>query len=303
MTQATTNFNSEFLKRIPAAEDWLPKYGRHVSSRVIDMEGKFLVCMRVMGLPFESVNDSVLVSHYDTLTKTISNLGRDHGNKLALWTHFLRRKVRFDQKYQFSSTFAREFTEKYLERFRSNDYFENSFYISLIFKYDDFDDGLKEVEQLGEELYKAMVEYDPEYLETYERNGIMFSHAYSFLGKLWNGYEEEMPVTAAAARELLPSTWMHFGYDAVEIRGDLSSKFAACYDLKDFPGSGWGQLNPLLALPAEFNITQSFTAMTAFESNKAITDQLNKLASVGDKAEHQAKELKLAQGYVSTGEL
>jgi type IV secretion system protein VirB4 len=162
---------------------------------------------------------------------------------------------------------------------------------------------LKEVEQLGEELFKSLVDYDPEYLETYERNGIMFSHAYSFLGNLWNGFEEEWPVTAATARDLIPNTWMHFGYDAAEIRSDLSSQFCTCYDLKDFPKSGWGQLNPLLALPVEFTITQSFTAMTAFESNKAIDQQLNKLASVGDKARHQTDELKLAQGYVSTGEL
>jgi len=303
MTQALTSISSEFLKRIPPAEDWLPKFGRHISARVIEMDDRLYLGMRVMGLPFESVSDSVIESHFHGLTKTLSHLARDHGNKLALWTHFMRRKVTFNQKYAFSSRFAREFTEKYLARFRNNDYFENQFYISLILKYEDLDDGLKEMEQLGEELSKSLNIYDPEYLETYERNGMMFSRAYSFLGKLWNGYEEEMPVTASPARELIPSTWMHFGYDAVEIRGDVSRQFCSCYDLKDFPKAGWGQLNPMLALPVEFTVTQSFGAMTAFESNKAIDSQINKLASVGDKAAHQTDELKKAQGYVSTGEL
>jgi type IV secretion system protein VirB4 len=200
MTQSEATISSEFLKRIPPAEDWLPKFGRHITPRVIVMDDRLLICMRVMGLPFEAVSDAVIENNYHTLTKTISGVGRDHGNKLALWTHFMRRKVRFDQKYSFSGKFVREFTDKYLERFRSNDYFENSFYISLILKYEDLDDGLKEVEQLGEELVKSLRVYDPEYLETYERNGILFSHAYSFLGKLWNGYEEEMPVTGATAR-------------------------------------------------------------------------------------------------------
>lgn len=303
MTQADATISSEFLKRIPPAEDWLPKYGRHITPRVVSMDDRLVIFFRVMGLPFESTSDAVIESNYHGLTKTISDLGRDHGNKLALWTHFMRRKVRFDQKYAFSSRFVREFTDKYLERFRTNDYFENSFYISLILKYEDLDDGLKQIEQLGDELVKALRVYDPEYLETYARNGMLFSHAYSFLGNLWNGYEEEMPVTASTAREMIPSAWMHFGYDAVEIRSNTSSQFCACYDLKDFPKAGWGQLNPLLALPAEFTITQSFGAMTAFESNKAIEGQLNKLASVGDKAKHQTDELKVAQGYVSTGEL
>jgi type IV secretion system protein VirB4 len=127
MTQSLATINSAFLKRIPSAEQWLPKYDRHITSRVVKVDGMLMICLRVMGLPFESVSDAVIVNKFDNLTKTISGLGRDHGNKLALWTTFMRRKVRFDQRYSFPSKFARDFTEKYLDRFRSNDYFENSF--------------------------------------------------------------------------------------------------------------------------------------------------------------------------------
>jgi len=302
MTNAA--LNSDFLKRSPAAEDWLPKYGRHVTPRLIHMKDrKFLVCMRVMGLPFESASDAVIANNYDTLSATIAGLGRDHGSKVALWTTFKRRKVQFNGQYAFRSRFAREFSELYLQRFRTNDYFENTFYVSLLLKYDDFDDGIKEAVQLSDELIKALRIYDPEPLETYERNGIQFSQAYKFLGGLWNGYEEEMPVTASAANVLIPSSYHHFSYDTCEIRGERSTRYCASYDLKDFPKAGWGQLNPLLSLPVEFTITQSFTAMTAFEADKAITSQLNKLGSTGDKAVHQKVELEKAQGFVSTGEL
>ncbi|BCF95412.1 transporter [Paraburkholderia largidicola] len=301
MTAAS--ISSEFLKRIPAAEEWLPKYGRHLTNRVIGMDNRLLVCIRLMGMPFESVSDALVVNEFDNLTKNYSDVGRDHGNKLAMWTHFLRRKVRFNQRYNFTTRFGREFTQKYLKRFHEGDYYENSFYISLILKYEDLDDGLKDIGQLADQLVKSLSPYDPEYLETYERNGIMFSSAYKFLGNLWNGFEEEQPVSASTARELIPSVWAHFGYDTGELRSDVSSQFCVCYDLKDFPKAGWGQLNPMLSVQAEFNITQSYGAMTSFEANRAIESQINKLVSTGDKAQHQIDELKLAQGYVSTGEL
>jgi type IV secretion system protein VirB4 len=301
MTQAA--FGSEFMKRVPAAEDWLPKYGRHLTSRIVGMDDRLLLCIRLMGFPFEAASDQLIENEFNNLTKNYSDIGRDHGNKLEMWTHFLRRKVDFRQRYQSRTRFAREFTEKYLKRFRNNDYFENSFYITIILKYSDLEDGLKDLGEMADQLTKVLQVYDPEVLGTYERNGIMFSNVYKFLGNLYNGYEEEQPVSASTARELIPSVWAHFSYDVAELRSEITTRYCTCYDMKDFPKASWGQLNPLLSVAAEFNITQSFGAMTAFDTGRAIDGQINKLESTGDKAKHQIEELKLAQGYVSTGEL
>lgn len=299
--QVTSDFP---LRGLPAAEDWLPKYARHVTPRIINMSGrKLMVVMRVMGTPFESVSDDLLQNNYDGLTKTMSGLGRDHGSKLAIWTTFKRRRINFEQQYRFENRFAYLFTAKYLDKFRLGAYFENSFYISLILKYEDFDDGLKDMEQLVDDASKSLRHYDPQFMETYERNGIMFSDAYKFLGELWNGTEEEQPVTSSSASATIPTSWLHGHFDTIEIRSDVSTKHAACYDLREFPEAGYGQLNPLLQLSAEFTLTQSFTCMTAFDANKAIDKQINKLESAGDEATHQVEELSMAKAYVATGEL
>lgn len=302
---STAAVTSDFpLRGLAAAEDWMPKYVRHVTPRVIRMDGRqLMVIMKVTGTPFESVSDAILANNYDNLTRIITGLGRDHGSRLSVWTTFKRRRVTFDEQYRFESRFAYLFTQKYLERFRKTDYFENTFYVSLILKYEDLDDGIKAIEQLADDASKSLRIYDPEFLETYERNGILFSSAYSFLGEMWNGVEEEQPVTGSPARTTIASSWVHGHYDTIEIRSDVATKFATCYDLRDFPEAGYGQLNPLLALPMELTITQSFTCMTAFDANKAIDKQINKLESAGDKAAHQINELKEARGYVSTGEL
>ncbi|MBH9665280.1 hypothetical protein [Burkholderia multivorans] len=58
----TTDFP---LRGLPAAEDWLPKYVRHVTPRVIRMDGKqLMVILRVTGTPFESVSDVILSNNW-----------------------------------------------------------------------------------------------------------------------------------------------------------------------------------------------------------------------------------------------
>ncbi|SMG61567.1 VirB4 family type IV secretion/conjugal transfer ATPase [Paraburkholderia susongensis] len=289
---------------IPPIETWLPKIGRPVTPRVINMEdGRAALAMRLTGIPFESASDELLDNQFENLSGIFAGLGRDHGSNLSIWTTFRRRKVEFGQEYAFSSSFLQQFSNKYLSRFRDGEYYENSFFITLVFKYSDFDDGIKTIEQLGDEAFKSLRDYDPEYLEVYERNGIQFSNSYRFMGELINGVETPVPVTAAPGYEAIPDSWLHFGYDLLVIRTEMKEKFAACFDLKDFPDAGWGQLSPLLTLNAEFTITQSFGCMTAYDADKALGSQINKLESAGDRAKHQVVEMSEARGYVSSGEL
>ncbi len=294
---------SDFGK-VPPIEAWLPRIEMPITPRITHYEdGRMMVCCKLTGTPFESASDALLTSLFDNLSGFYAGIGRDYGSRLSMWSTFKRRKVSFNQAYRFQSRFLQDFTQKYLQRFHHGNYFENSFYLSLLLKYDDFDDGIKAIEQLGDEAVKFLRDYDPEYLETYQRNGLPFSEPYRFVGELVNGTDLAVPVTAAPGYEQIPDSWLHFGYDLLVIRTDTAEKFATCYDLKDFPKSGWGQLNPLLTLDAEFTITQSFGCLTAAAADKAIAGQINKLESVGDKAKHQINELEDARALVSAGEL
>ncbi|WP_233890065.1 transporter [Paraburkholderia flagellata] len=292
------------IRNMPAVEQWMPKVGRPVSHRVHTMDdGRLFFTMKVVGIPFESVSDRVLKSAFENMTDMYTGLGRDHGRNLQVWTTFRRRKVNFNGRYAFSSQFCERFAWKYLQRFRTGEYFENAFYITVLLRYDDFDDGLKQTEQMADGLEKQLRPYDPEFLETFERRGIQFSNVFRFYSELVNGEEQEVPCTTAPGSELIPDAWLHFGYEVLQIRTDTRTRFATCYDLKDFPAAGWGQLNPLLSLPVEFTITQSFGCMTSYQADKAITGQINKLESANDKATHQVDELETARKYVASNEL
>lgn len=297
---------SAILENQPASEDKLPEIGRHVTPRVVNYEdGRALVVIKLAGMAFESLPDSDIKVRFDSLNRIFAALAKTKGKRLTFWTTLRREKVRFASKYDFNSEFMRQFATAYLARFNTGNFYENTFYISALLKYDDTEDGAAELEDVADQLLNGLSAYDPEPLTTYERDGIMFSKVYSFLGWLLNGVEEEIPVLASPAKELIPSSWLHWGYDNQEIRPEsrTRTRFATSYDLKDFPQTKSGVFDKVLPLPAEFTFTQSFVCLPTYAAQEAIKTQISKLESVGDQAKHELAELKEALGYLSSGEL
>ncbi len=305
--------SSEVLGSLGAVEDWMPKFGHPVTKHVQHLEGnRFMVTLAKRGIPFEVHENVVIERMFDRDTETYSKLGRDLGGRLGYCATFTRRRVSFDRAYRFNERFLQWFAREYIGRFNQDRFYENHYYLSLILKYEDFDDGLREIESLAQQALLDFAAYEAELLEIYERthlNGtkMLFSKLYGFVSDLINAVPIDMPVAAEPGTDVIPSSWLHFGYNTVAIRGPSvpqSRQFATCHDLRGFPDKpAWGQLNPLLSLPMEFTITQSFNCMTGFEANREIDSAINRLESAGDKAKHQIEELSVAQGYVNTGEL
>jgi len=295
---------NDLNRLVAAAEDKLPRIGRPVSVTTTSIDnGGAMMVLRVNGVPFESVSRGEIEARYDSWNRQLAAMTLEKGNRLSLWSTFRRRRVSFGDEYRFYNPFIQQAVDKYLQRFRKHHHYENSFYISAILQGDDLDESVRELEELGESLTKSLIAYDPQPLETYEHNGILFSEPYQFIGELVNGIDERVPVTQATGRDLIPTSHLHFHYDTVEIRTDRSTRFATCYDLKDFPKAGWGQTNPLLTLPVEFTFTQSFGCLSTAEAMDAIQAQINNLESVEDKATHQISELKEALALIAGRDL
>ncbi|MCW3609186.1 VirB4 family type IV secretion/conjugal transfer ATPase [Burkholderia cenocepacia] len=295
---------NDLNRLVAGAEDKLPRIGRPVSVTTTSIDnGGAMMVLRVNGVPFESVSRGEIEARYDSWNRQLAAMTLEKGNRLSLWSTFRRRRVSFGDEYRFYNPFIQQAVDKYLQRFRKHHHYENSFYISAILQGDDLDESVRELEELGESLTKSLIAYDPQPLETYEHNGILFSEPYQFIGELVNGIDERVPVTQATGRDLIPTSHLHFHYDTVEIRTDRSTRFATCYDLKDFPKAGWGQTNPLLTLPVEFTFTQSFGCLSTADAMDAIQAQINNLESVEDKATHQIGELKDALALIAGRDL
>lgn len=294
----------KIYKSTPSHTDFLPSLSQHVTNEIVHYDKGYFVCsIQLEGVPFESESDEYLLAQFTSLSRGLASFGKNLGDRLAIWTTFQRKKRQFDRNYAFNNVFEREFSEKYLKRFQENSFFKNNFFITFVIKYEDYDDGLREAQDILNSAMSLFQVYDPRALTTYKNeHGIIFSEVYEFFGELINYSSQQMPLTAEPAKNIIGMSDLHFGTNIFECRSDSETVYGAALSLKSFGDGRPGVLTGILDLPFEFTLTQSFQFIQNAEMMKKIQRQLANLKNVGDKAEEQHKELDQAQGGIMSGE-
>ena len=269
-------------------------------------DDKLGMTIRLEGIPFDGVDDNQLYVAFANLKNLFNAIGKLGGNNVAIWTTTKRRRIDFDRAYQFHNTFAKAFSSKYLERFNTNKYFENVFYITVILKYEELDDGIRDMEEIKAILTNSLTQYDPYVLTAYQnQHEVIFSEVLAFFADLANGFKEPIPITHQDAYQVMGGTDIHFGNRISEIRNNNKgeSKFVALFDLADFGISKVKILTPVLTLPCEFVLTQSFVFINSAQMQGEINKKLNNLVSAGDQAYDQQAELEDGIGGLQSGRI
>lgn len=305
-----TKIFNRILKSVASAVDEVPPMRYHVEDSVINFHDSYLCSVISFdGVVYEAISDSVLENDFDSLNLTYAETAREKAGRLAFNTYLLRRKIEIDTEYNFNNQFCQDFADKYLERFNKKDYYENRFYIAITLKYDEsLDEAIDEMLSVIQTFTKKLSKYEPEVLSVYQnKKGILCSKVFEFFYEILNSEPTigGLPLTGTPAFDVLPSSTLHFGYEVFQSKGQLKNRYATMFDLKDFPAvTRLGMFNGAsLALPFEYNLSQSFIALAPAKALHRIEDQLNRLRSTEDKAEHQHAELMEAQGYIQSGEL
>ncbi|MDC4147471.1 hypothetical protein [Acinetobacter baumannii] len=330
---------NNILKSQTSVSSELPSLRYHVTEQIVNYQDKRLVAViRLSGIPFETIPEATLQGRFDQLNVKFANSCKEKSGRLGIWTNVLRRKANNDFDYEFNNYFTNRLSEKYLKRFKGKNYFTNSYYISLVLRYEhDLEDAIAELEQLiqnymigfsiyepsvlsayklieGREIVKPEIDPDDDeddiaekkrLLDLYENQGVLYSQVFEFWSELLGREKKRIPVLGYPATELISNTNLHFGYEVLEIRSESKTVYASNYDLKAYPEECELGLfdNAILSLPVEFTLTQSFTSLTNTAAIDLIDQQLNKLQSVGDSATHQTDDIKNAKAYIQTGEL
>lgn len=298
------------LKSIAATPDELPKLRFHVADDVVNFADSYLVSViKLEGVIYESVSDSVLESDFDAMNLAFAEAAKDKAGKISFMGYQLRRKIEVDTKYQFDNQFCQQFADKYVKRFNDRDYYENKFYLTITLKYDDtLSEGIDELQSMVVGIVKKLTKYNPEILKAYKnKHDILCSEVFEFFSEIANNEKllSDFPLTATPAFDAIPYAGLHFGYEIMQSKGFGRDRYAICLNLKDFPlTTKLGMFNKAsLALPFEYNLVHCFNALAPTKSLHRIRDQLNRLRSTHDQADHQQAELMEAQGYIQTGEL
>ncbi|WP_278976652.1 conjugal transfer protein [Oligella urethralis] len=294
----------KIYKSTPTHAEFLPSIQQHVTNEIVHYDkGYFGGTIQLEGVPFESESDEYLQSLFESLALSFASFGKSLGDRLSIWTHLQRRRRLFDREYHFDNQFSKEFTDKYINRFRNNKFFKNSFFISFVIKYDDYDDGLKEAQDVLNSAMAIFNGYDPRVLGVYKNeHGVYFSEVYEFYAELINYERKPIPLSADPANTILGTSNLHFGSNIFEVRANTTAVYGSALSLKSFGQSKPGAFIGILDLPFEFTLSQSFQFVRNAVMMTKINRQLNNLAGVGDQAHTQHEELLEAQGGLMAGE-
>jgi type IV secretion system protein VirB4 len=291
---------------------YLP-FVRHVTETVISLSTRALITViRLDGTSFETAETADLNDLHAKLNLTLRNVADD---RLALWTHLVRRRSSDYPRGEFRSPFAAALDAQYRERLLGEALFRNDLYLTLVWHPGrgttdaaaDFfkrlgravgvaaevdEEALKRLNDAARDLIAALERNGARIVGLVERDGIVFSEAMELLHGVASGEWIPTPLPQGPIGPALYSNRIIFGREALEIRCAGGSRYAGMFGTKEYPASTRpGLLNALLSAPFELIVTQSFAFLSKADAKTVLTRKQNQLVSAQDPAASQIDEL------------
>ena len=302
-------------KRELEPETFIP-YVRHADERVIALDSRALMVMIALeGVSFETADTLDLNALHRDLNTLYRNIADE---RLALWTHVIRRRDNDYPEGTFSNDFSRTLNEKYRNRMIDQDLFRNDLYLSLVW-YPGRDPiervvallsklrkarrtGLEVDEEALKHLNNAVVDltaglkrFTPRILSLQVRDGLVFSEPSEVLHQLVGGRREAVPLTEGRTSSAIYSDRVIIGRETVEIRHEGTTRYAGMFGFKEYPArTRPGMFDGLLTVPYELILTQSFSFLSKADGKTVMGRKQNQMISAGDKAGSQLEELDAA---------
>src|SRR5207237_587473 len=137
----------------------------------------------------------------------------------------------------------------------------------------------------------------------YRRGNCTCSRLLEFLALLVNGEWQAVPLPRAPVNQVLATTRLFFGHEAIEYRLPSATRVGAMLGIKEYPTpSVVGMFNRLLSAPFPLVLTQSFSFLSRAAGQALLQRQFHRMANAGDFAVSQAVELKEALDGLSSNE-
>ena len=270
------------LRQEQSAAACIP-YMAHVSDAVVTTSyGDYVQVFQLAGASFESADDEQLNAWHERLNVLLRNIASP---QVALWTHVVRRRELTYPDRGAGEGFAETLQAKYRQRLAGETLMVNELYLSTVYRPSpgaatgllskvlsraqressqlERGDALDACEKLGETLQASLARYEPEALGVYRVQGRAFSRLLEFLGLLIAGESQRVPLPRAPLNEVLATTRLCFGVEAIEYRLPTRTRVGAMLGIKEYPTpSTVGMFNELLSAPFPFVLSQSFAFLT-----------------------------------------
>ncbi len=310
------------LRRERTAAEHIP-YTAHVAPTVVKtMFGDYLQAFQLGGASFECADDEQLNTWHERLNVLWRNVASPH---IALWTHLVRGPQPPAPAQAAGSGFADRLHARYCERLAGQTLMTNELYLAVLYRPAaglaagvvsrvlartqsasaglELADALETCAKLSQSLCASLARYEPEALQTYRRGDVWYSALLEYLALLVNGERRRVPLPVGPINEVLATTRVLFGTEAIEYRLAGCTRVGAILGIKEYPTpSVVGMYNRLLSAPFALVLTQSFVFLSRAAGQGLLQRQFNRMTNAGDFAVSQATQLKEALDALSSNE-
>jgi type IV secretion system protein VirB4 len=294
-------------------------YTSHVTEQIVKTYNGYVMAFKVSGIGFENADDVQLNNWHARLNVFYRNISKPN---ISIWQTLIRHREDTYPDGQFEPGFAKDLNAKYRQRIAQETLMVNDLYVALVYRpqpgklgssamsfmrsitrdacWQEQQEALEECHKLQQHLCASLSRYDPEPLGIYQRGGHHYSSLLEYIGLLINGEWQRVPLPRSPLNEVLTTTRLLFGSEALEYRTTTQTRVAAFLGIKEYPTpSVVGMFNTLLTVPFSFVLTQSFTFLNKATAQNLLGHQYNRMINVGDLAVSQAEELKDALDQLS----
>jgi type IV secretion system protein VirB4 len=310
------------LRRESIAAERIPCTA-HVAPNVVKTTfGDYLQVLRLGGASFESVDEDSVNTWHELLNILWRNIASPN---VALWTHVVRRRERAVVPHESPQGFADALGTKYAHRLAGETLMVNELFVALVYRPAagvatgavsrllsnvqrsssqlELTEALDACEKLAQAMRASLVRYEPEILGSYRTGNVWCSSLLEYLGLLVNGEWRPVPLPRRAANEVLATTRLFFGTEAIEYRLPSETRVGAMLGIKEYPTpTVVGMYDRLLSAPFPLVLTQSFAFLAKQTSQGLLQRQFHRMTNAGDFAVSQAEELKDALDALTSNE-
>ena len=285
-------------------------------------QGDYVQALRLGGLAFESADDDTVSAWHERLNALWRNVASPH---VAVWVHVVRRRERGYPAGEFPPGFAADLNERYRARLAGERLMVNELYVSLVYRpqptavgaaalalfrraesaaaLTEIKEAVETCAKLRAQVLAGLAMYEPEVLSVVERDGRPRSELIGFLGHLVNGEPQVWPLPRAPVSDVLATSRLLFGVEAMEYRTPTATRLGAFLGIKEYPTpTSPGMVNRLLTAPFPFVLSQSFAFLPKSTAQGLLSRQYHRMTNAGDMAVSQAEALKVALDQLSGNE-
>ncbi|MFC3101875.1 VirB4 family type IV secretion/conjugal transfer ATPase [Altererythrobacter lauratis] len=307
------------------AGDRLPYATLVDGDTVLLRDGSLMGALQVPGLLFETEDTDALNAHAATREVMLrSNLDA----RFVLYHHVIRRRVEVELDAQFDDPLSAHIDARWREKLSAGALFVNDQFVTLVrrpargkagwgerlgklFKgkataAEEVDPrDLRTLRAALQALAASLSDYGAQHLGDYTgASGATNNELLELLSALYNGEMRPVrrPDDGVDIGYMLPYRRASFGIDAMELRGASGADCAAMLSLKDYPdATSPGLLDPLLRLPHEMVVTESFAPQERQTARERIDLALRRLRSADEDAQAERADMFAARDELGAG--